>query len=56
VVERLDALLPAIDAAPHVQPGFAERQQAFAKAALGDVSGAAPKRAAKLILDLLAAT
>jgi hypothetical protein len=56
VVERLHALLPAIEAAPKLQPGFAARQEAFAKAALGDVSGAAPKRAAKLILGLLAAS
>jgi hypothetical protein len=55
VIEHLDALLSAIEAAPGVQPSFAERQEAFAEAALGDVSGAAPNRAAKLILELLAA-
>jgi hypothetical protein len=54
VIDRLDALLPAIEAAPQLQSGFAERQGAFARAALGDTSGAAPKRAAELILRLLA--
>jgi len=54
VIDSLDALFPAIDAAPQLQSGFAARQGAFARAALGDTSGAAPKRAAELILQLLA--
>lgn len=54
VIDRLDALLPALDAAPRHQSGFVARQDAFARAALGDTSGAASKRAAELILQLLA--
>ncbi len=54
VLDRLDAVMPAIDAAAALQPDFAARQVAFAAASLGDTSGAAPRRAASLILDLLA--
>ena len=53
VIDSLEALLPAIEAAPRLQSGFAARQDAFARAALGDTSGAASKRAAELILQLL---
>lgn len=56
VVDSIDAVLPAIEAAPALQPDFAARQQAFAHDALGDMSGAAPHRAAALILDLLTRT
>jgi hypothetical protein len=55
VIDNLDALIPSIEAAPARQPEFAARQEAFAVAALGDMSGAAPRRAAELILQLLAA-
>jgi len=53
VVGELAALWGAIEAAPGLQPGYAERQAAFARAALGDTSGAAAHRAAGLILDVL---
>ncbi|WP_116092171.1 hypothetical protein [Sphingomonas crusticola] len=53
VIDRIDDLLPAIGRAPAQQAGLASRQAAIARASLGDTSGAAPQRAAELILELI---
>lgn len=52
VVRDLGALWPAIEAAPGLQPDYAGRQAGFARASLGDITGA-PQRAAGAILELL---
>jgi hypothetical protein len=53
VVTDLGALEPAIRAAFVVQPDYASRQEAFARGALGNITGA-PERAAGHILSLFA--
>ncbi|MCC2975590.1 hypothetical protein LK533_02740 [Sphingomonas sp. PL-96] len=55
VVDSLDALLPALARAPAEHSRFAEAQAAMAEESLGDTSGAASARAAREILDVLAA-
>lgn len=54
VVADLDRLLPALARAAAEHAGFAPLQAAFALSSLGDTSPAAPRRAAELILELLA--
>ncbi|WP_380785554.1 hypothetical protein [Sphingomonas sp. R86521] len=51
VVETLDALIPALDHAPKVHPGFAAFQARFVEDALGDIAGSAPARAAAQVLS-----
>lgn len=53
VVTAIDALLPAIDAAPAFHSGVASVQRAFAESSLGDTSGAGPARAAAEIVAAL---
>ncbi|MBP2513217.1 hypothetical protein [Sphingomonas sp. PvP018] len=53
VVDSLDALIPAIDAAPALHPGYRDFQTRFVETALGDVSGGAPARAAQAVLAAL---
>ncbi|TPG42796.1 hypothetical protein EAH79_02765 [Sphingomonas koreensis] len=53
VVSDLDALIPALDAAPALQPALADRQAAFAERQLGPLDGQAPARAAAEILAAL---
>ena len=53
VVDTLDAMLPAIAAAPARQPAFVEFQTRFVETALGDVSGIAPACAARQVLAAL---
>ncbi|HVJ00105.1 MAG TPA: hypothetical protein VM657_13675 [Sphingomonas sp.] len=54
VVTDVDALDAALERAPAWHSGFVAAQRAFAEAQLGDISGAAAARAARLILDALA--
>lgn len=51
VIDRLDDLAAAIDAAPERHPPYAARQRALAGAALGATDAGAPGRAAALILE-----
>ena len=53
VDDSLDALIPAIDAAPALHPGYRDFQTRFVETALGDVSGGAPARAAHAVLAAL---
>jgi hypothetical protein len=53
VVTDLGALEPAIRAAFVVQPDYASRQEAFARGALGNITGA-PERAAGHFLSVFA--
>nr|WP_277998419.1 hypothetical protein [Sphingomonas liriopis] len=53
VVTDLDTLLPALERAPALHPQFEPAQRAFAAESLGEVSGAAPMRAAEAILGVL---
>lgn len=55
VVDRLDALLPTLAAAPRDQPHFAALQADFAAASLGCTDGTAPGRVADVIRAALAA-
>jgi len=53
VVTDIAALDAALARAPAAHPRFVEAQERFARAQLGDTSGAAPARAARVILDAL---
>ena len=53
VVDSLDRLPGAIDEAERLHSSFAAVQRRFATTALGDISGAAPERAAEAILAAL---
>ena len=53
VVTDLGALLPALERAPARHADFVAAQRAFAAESLGDVSGAAPRRAAEAVLGVL---
>lgn len=55
VVARLEDVAAAIDRAPGWHTGYAEVQRLFAADSLGDCSGEAPRRAAQVVLQGLAA-
>ncbi|HEX8215363.1 MAG TPA: hypothetical protein VF582_07835 [Allosphingosinicella sp.] len=52
VVEQLDEVGAALRRASSLHEQFEERQREFAASSLGDTSGAAPARAAELILEV----